>query len=81
MNLKKTSKLEVINSLKESIRKNSHALDSLENWINSLKYRINYNEKDFEAKEDLEVLQYMYITLQFLDKQYKDSLKRLGVRL
>ena len=50
------SKLELRNSLKETISKNEDALDYLQNRISTVDNLVKYNENDNVSKEELKNL-------------------------
>ena len=75
---KNVNKKELVDSLKKSIKMNSNALDYVENCINKCQDLLNYNENDLIAKNDLENLQYIKFTLNYLEKQYNESLRGLA---
>ena len=77
---KNVSKLELTNSLLQSIDYNDSALDYIENVLNKAEDNLKYNPDDKDFEEIVSVLKYIKFSLNYLDKQYKDSLKRLGVR-
>lgn len=74
---KNVSKKELIDSLNKSLKLNKNALDYVENCINKCEDLLNYNEKDLIAKDDLENLKYIKFTLNYLEKQYNESLRGL----
>ena len=78
---KNVSKVELIHSLKESIDKNAEALDYVQNEITRVSDRLEYVENDYVMEDTLKNLKYIEFTLQYLDSQYRKSLKQLGVRL
>lgn len=78
---KNVPKIELIHSLKESVEKNSEALDYVQNEITRVSDRLEYVENDYVMEDTLKNLKYIEFTLQYLDSQYRKSLKQLGVRL
>lgn len=71
------SKLELRNSLKETISKNEDALDYLQNRISTVDNLVKYNENDNVSKEELKNLKYIEFCLKYLDGLYRDNLKRV----
>ena len=57
------SKLELRNSLKETISKNEDALDYLQNRISTVDNLVKYNENDNVSKEELKNLKYIEFCL------------------
>lgn len=78
--IKNVSNQELKDSLLKSIEYNSNALDYIENVLNRARDRLKYNEYDKENKEIVETLEYIKFALTYLDKQYIDSLKKVGVK-
>lgn len=74
---KKVSKLEMKHNLEKSIEKNIEVLDTIQNWINSIKDKYKYNE-DEVLKGYLETLEYIQFVFRFVDKQYCEAYKKLG---
>ena len=71
------SKLELRNSLKETISKNEDALDYLQNRISTVDNLVKYNENDNVSKEQLKNLKYIEFCLKYLDGLYRDNLKKV----
>ena len=71
------SKLELRNSLKETISKNEDALDYLQNRISTVDNLVKYNENDNVSKEELKNLKYIEFCLKYLDGLYRDNLKKV----
>lgn len=78
--IKNVSKEELKDSLIKSLKYNSNALDYIENVLNRARDLLKYNEKDIETKETVEILEYIKFSLTYLDKQYSESLKKVGVK-
>lgn len=76
--MKKVSNIEILHNLESTLKKNTNALDYVENEINRLNDILAYNENDTISKEHLENLEYLKFTLYYLDKQYMKSFKSLG---
>ena len=70
-------KLELRNSLKETISKNEDALDYLQNRISTVDNLVKYNENDNVSKEELKNLKYIEFCLKYLDGLYRDNLKKV----
>jgi len=51
------------------------ALDKLANMMNSLEDRLKYNENDLEAKEELEILEFIFISVSFCSEQFLNVVK------
>ena len=71
------SKLELRNSIKETITKNEDALDYLQNRISTVDNLVKYNENDNVSKEELKNLKYIEFCLKYLDGLYRDNLKKV----
>ena len=71
------SKLELRNSLKETISKNEDALDYLQNRISTVDNLVKYNENDNVSKEELKNLKYIEFCLKYLDGLYRDNLRKV----
>ncbi len=78
---KKVSNLEMQHSLKETLQKNTRAIDYIQECINKCQDILKYNENDFQVKDELENLEYIQFTLYYLDKQYMKSYKKVGGKL
>lgn len=76
--IKNVSNKEVVDNLKKTLVLNDKAIDYLENVIRKAQDRLEYNPEDEEYKDILEVLKYIQFSLLYLDKSYKESLKKLG---
>lgn len=77
-NPKKVSKIEKINSLKQTLYYNSEALDYLKNEISRYENFVKYNEDDTQALNTLNVLKYIEFSLKYLDDTYEKGLILLG---
>lgn len=77
---KKVSKKELIDSLKDSIRKNRDALVYITCQKNRLLDALKFNENDLIAKDEYRNVCYIEFCLKFLYVQYKDSLSSMGVK-
>ena len=75
---KNVSKLELRNNLIYSLEHNSIALDYIENSLSKAEDILKYNSDDKELLENVNTLKYIMFSLEYLDKQYNESLKRLG---
>ncbi len=76
---KNVTKQELKDSLVQSLEYNTRALDYIENVLNKAKDNLNYDPDDKDYKEIVETLEYIKFSLTYLDQQYNDSLKRVGV--
>ena len=76
---KNVSKEELKNCLLISIEHNTNALDFVQNELNHIEDVLKYNEHDEDYKKRHEVLEYIRFSLNYLDEQYQESLKKLGV--
>lgn len=74
---KKVSKEELKNSLKQSIEYNEEALDYIKNKKNSLEDMHKYNPEDKTVIEELNILNYVNITLEHVGKMYEDNLRKV----
>lgn len=70
-------KIEELKNLEISIETNIEAMDRLENWINRVENKLNYSEDDY-LREELSTLKYLQFTLNYLDKQYVSTYRKLG---
>lgn len=77
-NPKKVSRIEKINSLKQTLYYNSEALDYLKNEISRYENFVKYNEDDTQALNTLNVLKYIEFSLKYLDDTYEKGLILLG---
>lgn len=78
---KKVSKIEEINGLKDTLKRNEDALDYIQNVIYRTENLYKLDENDKEVEATLHTEQYIKFSLEYLDKCYTDRLKQLGVRL
>ena len=78
---RKVSKLEEINSLKETVVHNDASLDYITNELYRMENIFKLDETDEIVKENLISLRYIKFSLEYLDKMYRDRLKVLGVRI
>lgn len=78
--LKNVSKEELKHSLITSLEYNAKALDYIENLLNSAKDSLKYNEEDKDFQEIVATLEYIKFSLTYLDNQYNESLKKVGVK-
>lgn len=78
---RKVSKLEEINSLKQTVVHNDASLDYITNELYRMENIFKLDETDKIIKENLESLRYIKFSLEYLDKMYRDRLKVLGVRV
>lgn len=76
----KYSKLEEINSIKQTLIQNDDALDFINCLIDENLTILGYNPDDLQAKEDLKIVRYIDFSLSYLDKCYRKRLKELGVK-
>lgn len=80
--MKKTcSKLELKNSLLETLSHNNDALDYIQNQINASENVLGYMPEDKETQKRLNIEKYIQFSLNYLDKMYTDNLKKLGVKV
>lgn len=77
--IKNVSNKELANSLLESISHNDAAIDYMQNQIYHTENILGYLPEDTEAQERLKIEKFIIFELEFIDKSYKDSLKKLGV--
>lgn len=78
---KKVSKLELKNSLLETLDNNDKALDYIQNAIYRTDNVLKLDPSDKNVQEQLNTEKYIQFTLNYLDKMYSDNLKKLGVRV
>lgn len=78
---KKVSKLELKNSLLQSISYNDDALDYIQNQIYRTENVLKLDPSDTLVQEQLNTEKYIQFSLRYLDKSYTDSLKKLGVKV
>lgn len=81
INNKKVSKLELKNSLLETLSHNDEALDYIQNEIYKTENILGYDPSDKQVQDTLNIQKYIQFTLRYLDKQYTDNLKKLGVKV
>ena len=81
INNKKVSKLELKNSLLETLSHNDEALDYIQNEIYKTENVLGYDPSDKQVQDTLNIQKYIQFTLRYLDKQYTDNLKKLGVKV
>lgn len=77
--IKNVSNRELANSLLESIAHNDDAIDYIQNQIYKTENVLGYLPEDMEAQERLKIEKFIKFELEFIDKSYKDILKKLGV--
>ena len=78
---RKVSKLEEINSLKDTIVHNDISLDYITNEMFRIENIYKLDETDKNIKENLNSLRYIKFSLEYLGNMYRDRLKVLGVRI
>lgn len=78
---RKISKLEEVNSLKQTLQYNSVAIDYIQNNIYRTENLHKYDPSDKIVKEQLDTENYIKFSLEYLDKCYTDRLKKLGVKV
>lgn len=78
---KKVSKLELKNSLLETLAHNDEALDYIQNQIYRTENVLGLDPSDKEVQEQLNIEKYIQFSLRYLDKMYVDNLKKLGVKV
>lgn len=78
---KNVTKQELKDNLIQTLEYNSKALDYIENVLNKAKDNYKYNSDDEDLKEIIETLEYIQFSLTYLDKQYNESLKKVGVKV
>lgn len=76
--MKKVSKLEQKNSLKQTLYYNSEALDYVQNEIARYENLYKYNEDDMQVLNILNILRYIEFSLKYLDDTYEKGLMLLG---
>lgn len=74
----KPSKKEMIDKLQKSLEYNRNALDYIFDKKRIVIDTYKYTESEID-KEELENLEYIEFTLQFVGLQYEENLKQLGV--
>lgn len=74
----KPSKKEMIDKLQKSLEYNRNALDYIFDRKRIVIDTYKYTESEID-KEELENLEYIEFTLQFVGLQYEENLKQLGV--
>ncbi len=79
--IKNVSNRELANSLLESIAHNDDAIDYIQNQIYKTENVLGYLPEDIESQERLKIEKFIKFELEFIDKSYKDSLKKLGVNI
>ncbi len=79
--IKNVSNRDLANSLLESIAHNDDAIDYMQNRIYDTENVLGYLPEDNEVQERLKIEKFIMFELQFIDKSYKDSLKKLGVKV
>lgn len=78
---KNVTKQELKDNLIKTLEYNSRALDYIENVLNKAKDNYKYDSDDEDLKEIVETLEYIQFSLTYLDKQYNESLKKVGVKV
>lgn len=79
MKLKKNvTKLEMKNSLLQTLEYNSEALDFIENESHKYEDLLKYDDLDGSIKNIQNILKYIKFSLNYLDDMYNESLKKLG---
>ena len=78
---KNVSNQQIVNSLKESIKKNDSALDYISIERKRYEDLIKYNPDDVVSEDIYRNLSYCEFTLKFLGEQYKEALSLRGVKL
>lgn len=71
----------ICNSLLESIQHNDDAIDYMQNRIYRTENVLNYLPEDEETFELLQIEKFIKFELEFIGKQYKESLKSMGVNI
>lgn len=77
--LKNVTNKEKVDSLLETIAHNNDAIDYIQNQIYATENVLGYLPEDAEAQERLKIEKFIKFNLEYLDKQYKECLKRFGV--
>ncbi len=77
--IKNVSNKEIVNALLESIAHNDDALDYIQNQIYNTENILGYLPEDKEVQERLKIEKFIKFQLDYIDKSYKDALKRYGV--
>lgn len=72
---------EIVNSLKESIKKNDSALSYISSEKNRYGDLLKYNDNDIISQDIYENLSYCEFTLNFLGNQYREALSLRGVKI
>ncbi len=78
--LKNVSKEELKHSLITSLEYNAKALDYIENVLNRAEDSLKYNEEDEDYQDIVVTLKYIKFSLTYLENQYNESLKKVGVK-
>ncbi len=79
--VKNVSKLELKNSLLETLKHNNDALDYIQNCIYRTENVLKLDPSDKSVQDQLNIEKYIQFSLNYLDKMYVDNLKNLGVKV
>lgn len=77
--MQSVSKLELKNSLIESMEKNDMAFDYVQDKIRECENILNYNPDDLLTQKDYENLKYIEFVLKYIEDSYRKSAKTIGV--
>lgn len=81
MKIKNVSKLELKNSLLETLSHNDDALDYIQNAIYNTENILGLDPLDKNVQARLNTEKYIQFSLKYLDTMYSNKLKELGVKL
>lgn len=81
MKIKNVSKLELKNSLLETLSHNDDALDYIQNSIYNTENILGLDPLDKNVQARLNTEKYIQFSLKYLDTMYSNKLKELGVKL
>lgn len=79
--IKNVSNKDLVNALLESISHNEDAIDYIQNQIYNTENVLGYLPDDADSQERLKIEKFIKFQLEFIDKSYKDSLKKFGVNV
>ena len=74
---KNVSNREIKNSLLKTLAHNEDAIDYIKNAIYKTENILGYDPSDKQIQEQLNIEKYILFSLEYLEKSYNDSLKKL----
>lgn len=77
----RVGKVEILKSLKNTMKQNTDALDYIENLIYQVQNELGYSPEDKNLQEDLESLKYIRFSLYYLDDMYMKAFNKHGGKL